>query len=93
MDSFVVEGTLGVNDYQANNFDYFFNPSTRELNLSSTNLISGLEVYNLLGQKIISDSEINSNNYMINLSLLSKSVYIVNVMIDNKIERFKLQIN
>ena len=93
MDSFVVEGTLGVNDYEANNFDYFFNPTSRELNLSSTNLISGLEIYNLLGQKIISDSEINSNNYMINLSLLSKSVYIVNVMIDNKIERFKLQIN
>ena len=92
-DSFVVEGTLGVNDYQTNNFDHFFNPSTRELNLSSTSLISGLEIYNLLGQKIISDSEINSNNYMINLSLLSKSVYIVNVMIDNKIERFKLQIN
>ena len=93
MDSFVVEGTLGVNDYEANNFDYFFNPTSRELNLSSTNLISGLEIYNLLGQKIISDSEINSNNYMINLSLLSKSVYIVNVMIDNKIERLKLQIN
>jgi len=93
MDSFVVEGTLGVNDYEANNFDYFFNPTSRELNLSSTNLISGLEIYNLLGHKIISDSEINSNNYMINLSLLSKSVYIVNVMIDNKIERLKLQIN
>ena len=37
--------------------------------------------------------EINSNNYIINLSHLSQSVYIVNVMIDNKIERFKLQIN
>ena len=93
MDSFLVEGTLGVNDYEANNFDYFFNRTNRELNLSSTKIIDGLKVYNLLGQEIISDSEINSNNYMINLSLLSKSVYIVNVMIDNKIERFKLQIN
>ena len=93
MDAFVVEGTLGVNDYQTNNFDYFFNPSTRELNLSSSKIIAGLEIYNLLGQKIISDSEINLDNYSINLSLLSKSVYIINVNIDNKIERFKLQIN
>ena len=93
MDSFVVEGTLGVGDYEANNFDYFFNPITRELNLSSTKIIGGLKIYNLLGQEIISNEEINSNNYMINLSHLSQSVYIVNVMIDNKIERFKLQIN
>ena len=93
MDSFVVEGTLGVGDYEANNFDYFFNPTTRELNLSSTKIIDGLKIYNLLGQEIISNEEINSNNYIINLSHLSHSVYIVNVMIDNKIERFKLHIN
>ena len=41
MDSFVVEGTLGVGDYEANNFDYVFNPTTRELNLSSTKIIDG----------------------------------------------------
>ena len=93
MDSFLVEGTLGVNDYEANNFEYFLNPTTRELNLSSTKIIEGLKIYNLLGQEIIFNDEINSNNYKINLSLLSQSVYIVNVMIDNKIERFKLQIN
>ena len=93
MDSFVVEGTLGVGDYEANNFDYFFNPTSRELNLSSTKIIDGLKVYNLLGQEIISNEEINSNNYIINLSHLSQSVYIVNVIIENKIERFKLQIN
>ena len=93
MDSFVVEGTLGVNDYEANDLNYFFNPTTKELNLSSTKIISGLEIYNLLGQKIISKNEINSNNHKINLSLISQSVYIVNVMIDNKTERFKLQIN
>ncbi len=93
MDSFLVEGTLGVNDYEANNFEYFLNPTTRELNLSSTKIIEGLKIYNLLGQEIIFNDEINSNNYKISLSLLSQSVYIVNVMIDNKIERFKLQIN
>jgi hypothetical protein len=93
MDSFLVEGTLGVGDYEANNFEYFLNPTTRELNLSSTKIIDGLKIYNLLGQEIISNDEIKSNNYKINLSLLSQSVYIVNVMIDNKIERFKLQIN
>ena len=93
MDSFVVEGTLGVGDYEANNFDYFFNPTTRELKLSSTKIIDGLKIYNLLGQEIISNEEIISNNYIINLSHLSQSVYIVNVMIDNKIERFKLHIN
>ena len=93
MDSFVVEGTLGVGDYEANNFDYFFNPITRELSLSSTKIIDGIKIYNLLGQEIISNDEINSNNYNINLSLLTQSVYIVNVMIDNKINRFKLQIN
>ena len=93
MDSFVVEGTLGVGDYEANNFDYFFNPTTRELNLSSTKIIDGLKIYNLLGQEIISNEEINSNNHIINLSHLSQSVYIVNVIIENKIERFKLQIN
>ena len=92
MDSFLVEGTLGLDDYENYNIDYYYNMITKDLEISSIEFIDKVEIYNLLGQEIIS-SEVNTNNYEINLSNLTKSIYIVNVKVDNKINRFKIQIH
>ena len=92
MDSFLVEGTLGLDNYENYNIDYYYNMITKDLEISSIEFIDKVEIYNLLGQEIIS-SEVNTNNYKINLSNLTKSIYIVNVKVDNKINRFKIQIH
>jgi len=92
MDSFLVEGTLGVNDFVNTDIQHFYNPISRNLEVNSSKLIKKIEIFNLLGQNIISD-EINSNSSSINLSSLQTSIYLVKVVGDSGVKSFKLQVN
>ena len=92
MDSFLVEGTLGVNDFINTDIQHFYNPISRNLEVNSSKIIKRIEIFNLLGQNIISD-EINSNSSSINLSSLQTSIYLVKVVGDSGVKSFKLQVN
>ena len=92
MDAFKVEGTLGLDDYAANNINYFYNQVTRELEINSTEIIKNIQIVNLLGQTIITDN-INDLTYKINLANLSSSIYVVNVEGTSGMKTFKLQTN
>ena len=92
MDAFKVEGTLGLDDYAANNINYFYNQLTRELEITSTEIIKNIQIVNLLGQTIITDN-INDLTYKINLANLSSSIYVVNVEGNSGMKTFKLQTN
>jgi hypothetical protein len=92
MDAFKVEGTLGLDDYAANNINYFYNQLTRELEITSTEIIKNIQIVNLLGQTIITDN-INDLTYKINLANLSSSIYVVNVEGISGMKTFKLQTN
>ena len=90
-DEFKVEGTLGVGENEISDFNYYYNPFTNLLNLSSSEILKNIQIYNILGQKII-DENINNYNHMLNLSNLSTSIYFIKVEGESGVSRFKLRV-
>ncbi len=91
MDEFIVEGTLGINENEISDFEYNYNPFNDMLNMSSSEKLSNIQIFNILGQKII-EEDINSYNHQINLGNLSTSVYFINVESNYGIKTFKLMV-
>ena len=81
--------TMGLNNFIVENFNYFYNPKLDILTLNSSNSsFSKLELYNLLGQHILS-KKLSQTNETINLSWLSNGLYIGKVSINNKVQTIK----
>jgi hypothetical protein len=80
---------LGNNSFDTSNFTYYPNPVKNTLNLSYNQEISNVEVFNLLGQKVISNV-INANAAQIDLSNLSKGAYMVKVTSNNQLKTIKV---
>jgi len=91
MDEFKVEGTLSNTQNEILNFEYYYNPSNDLLRLSSNEIIKNIQIYNVLGQNII-EKNINNNNYVLNLSNLSTSIYFVKAEGENGVNIFKLRV-
>ena len=80
-------------DFELENIDYTFNQETDILKVNSDELLSNLEIFNIMGQKVLYQN-LNDNSAILNLSTLSSGVYIVNVEGNNsKMKTFKLAIN
>ena len=86
-----VVGSLGTYENDISNFEYFYNPKSDILSLSSNNMLKNIQLYNIIGQKII-DEKINKFNHQINLTILPKSIYFVKVESENGLESFKLSV-
>jgi len=73
--------TLGTADfgYANNTITLFPNPAQEVLNVSSSNTITNIEVYDMLGKKVAS----NNNAKNVNVAALGKGVYIVKVVQEN----------
>ena len=61
------------------------------LNMSSSEKLSNIQIFNILGQKII-EEDINSYNHQINLANLSTSIYFIKVESNNGVNTFKLRV-
>ncbi len=90
-DSFKVEGTLGIGENEISDFEYYYNPFNDLLNVNSSEILRNIQVYNLLGQKII-EKNINNYGYQINLGNLSTSIYFVKVQGETGVNTFKLRV-
>ena len=90
-DSFKVEGTLGLSENEISDFEYYYNPFNDMLNMSSSEKLSNIQIFNILGQKII-EEDINSYNHQINLTNLSTSIYFIKVESNNGVNTFKLRV-
>lgn len=93
-----VDGTFTISAYDASlanssfdnaNFTYYPNPVKNVLNLSYNKEISNVEVYNLLGQKVISN-KLNTTDAQIDMSNLSNGAYMVKVTSDNQVKTIKV---
>lgn len=72
---------LSVDDSQiANNFNYFPNPVTDVLNISSKTKIEHSTLYNLIGQQV---GVYTIDNTSINMQSLSAGIYLLNVQFEN----------
>ena len=88
----VTSNTMSNEDFELENIDYTFNQETDILKVNSDELLSNLEIFNIMGQKVLYQN-LNDNSAILNLSTLSSGVYIVNVEGNNsKIKTFKLAI-
>jgi hypothetical protein len=90
-DAFKVEGTLGLAENEISDFEYYYNPFNYILNMTSSEKLSNIQIFNMLGQKII-EEDINSYNHQINLVDLSTSIYFIKVESNNGVKTFKLRV-
>jgi len=90
-DSYTVDGTLGIEDSVINNFEYFYNVSSKTLEMTSDETLRKIQIFNILGQKVFEEN-INSNVHTSNLRDLGTSIYIVNIEGTTGVKSFKLLI-
>ena len=90
-DSYTVDGTLGIGDSEINNFEYFYNVSSKTLEMTSDETLRKIQIFNILGQKVFEEN-INSNVHTSNLRDLGASIYIINVEGTTGVRSFKLLI-
>jgi hypothetical protein len=84
----ITGSSLGLANVTANDFTYFPNPVKDVLNLSFSNAISQVEVFNLLGQKIVS-APFNGRQAL-DMSQLARGTYIVKVHSGQSITNIKV---
>ena len=88
----VTSSTMSNEDFTLQNIDYSFNQETNLLRVTSEEMLSNIQIYNMLGQEVL-NQDLNDTSALLNLSSLSSSIYIVNVEGNNfKTKTFKLAI-
>ena len=83
------DGSLATNSFDSANFSYYPNPVKNILNLSYTQNISGVQIFNLLGQQVMTKA-INANQSQIDMSSLATGAYLVKVTADNQVKTIKV---
>ncbi|KGO81881.1 hypothetical protein Q763_06330 [Flavobacterium beibuense F44-8] len=76
---FAVGVILGNESFAFGTFKYYPNPVSNVLNMSYTNTITGVEVYNLVGQRVIEKSY-TQNEVQLDMSQLTAGTYMVKVI-------------
>lgn len=82
VDNIVIDVLLGNNSFDNANFMYYPNPVKNVLNLNYNQNISLVEVYNLLGQKMTSNS-FDATTAQVDMSSYTSGVYLVKVTSNN----------
>ncbi|OUS00464.1 hypothetical protein A9Q86_10860 [Flavobacteriales bacterium 33_180_T64] len=82
--------TLSVDDFESNTFTHAYNKDTDKLTLESSNLpLSNIDLFNILGQRVINQSLSNSNE-TIDMSSLTDGIYLAKVSIQGKTQTIKI---
>jgi len=82
------EGILSVEDQSFNNFNYYINTNSQLVLKASTSL-ENIQLYNLLGQQVLTKTLSNTNE-TINIASLDAGIYIAKVSIQGKSKSFKI---
>lgn len=90
VDALTVTATqLGVNEFAKAQVKYYPNPAGNVLNFSSPETVSEIQIFNLLGQKVL-DRKLNANDGQIDVSNLANGNYVVQTTTIIGTETFKL---
>ncbi|WP_170309805.1 T9SS-dependent choice-of-anchor J family protein [Seonamhaeicola maritimus] len=85
----ITTGTLGIDEFDANSFSHYYNRERDVLTLKSTDgHIHNIEIFNVLGKKILSKKLSNSKETL-NLSTLKDGIYIAHMKIEEKSHAIK----
>ena len=88
IDNVVVDGTLGIEDSVFNDFSYFVN-ANNVLNLKSNSPLQSVQLFNLLGQQVVSN-KLSNTDELIDISNLEAGIYIAKVSINGVSKSFKI---
>jgi hypothetical protein len=86
--SIVASAPLSVQNLEQFSFNSYPNPAKNHLNVSAAKNITKIEIYNLLGQAVL-NKNINSKNSEVNISSLSKGIYVVKAFIEDAVGSYK----
>ena len=89
LDNIVIQEVLGTVDFDNNSFTAYPNPVKDVLNVSFTQNISNVAVYNLLGQQVLV-MNMNANKGQIDMSSLASGTYLVKVNTENSVKTIKV---
>ncbi|MGX7667993.1 beta strand repeat-containing protein [Flavobacterium pedocola] len=81
--------TLGTSDFDTAAFKVYPNPVTDILNVSYSENISDIEVYNTIGQQVMVKT-VNQMNATVDMSGLAGGTYFVKVRVDNAVKTVKV---
>lgn len=84
-----LSGVLGTDENSFQDFTYFPNPVTNELNLSAKTTIDEVLIFNLVGQKVYGQ-KINAPKKSIDLSHLPTGMYVMKVSAEGNIATYKI---
>ncbi|MCD4793884.1 MAG: choice-of-anchor J domain-containing protein [Bacteroidales bacterium] len=79
IDNVVVDESSSINQINSN-LRIFPNPTTSILNINSNSNINKIVVSNVIGQRIINISNIDSKNYSLEVESLTNGVYLINIV-------------
>jgi hypothetical protein len=88
--TFTTSATLSVEDNTLNTFSAYPNPTSGILNIKSSQELDNVTVFNLLGQNVASFSKNEITNSSIDMSGLSKGLYLVKVTSGDKTETLRV---
>jgi len=82
---------LGVDEFENNDFVFYPNPVADRLTVSvrGTSTISGIVVYDVLGKIVFSQKSANVSTQIIDLSAVSKGMYLIEVTTDTNLKVIK----
>lgn len=89
VDNIVVDVNLGTSAFDSSSFKAYPNPVTNVLNLSYSSEIASVEVFNMLGQKVMV-KELNVAQGQIDMSGLNSGNYLVKVTADGQTKTIKV---
>ncbi len=81
--------TLGANEFEAAEFKVFPNPTNNKWNITSSNIIKDVAVYDILGKEVLTLSP-NSNETVLDASSLRTGIYMAKIEGENGTETIKL---
>lgn len=83
------DASLSTTSFDNASFKVYPNPVKNMLNLSYTENMSDVAVFNLLGQQVFS-KKINATESQIDMSALTSGTYLVKVHVDNQVKTLKV---
>ncbi|GHC56653.1 T9SS-dependent choice-of-anchor J family protein [Ulvibacter litoralis] len=87
VDDFKITSVLGVNDVNFDGFKHF--TTSDQLTLSANRAMDQVNLYNVLGQQVVSQ-KLSNTNEVVNISSLNAGVYIANITIEGASKTFKI---
>lgn len=80
--------SLSIDESAISGFKMFPNPATNELNVSASNRIQEVSVFNMLGQKVL-EEQVGATSSQLNIARLQTGAYLIQVTADGQIGTYK----